>query len=99
MLFWIPLSLRCKIVLAIMNMSIFKSRAVMFNTTRPWGGQWDYITKIDKGTWSGHWIIPGSDKPAKDKRIQWVEQSSTEAGLVIYYIHGRKNIPCQFFLF
>ncbi|KAG2210044.1 hypothetical protein INT47_003480 [Mucor saturninus] len=81
LLFCLPLSLRCKIVLAVMNMPLKQSRMVMYLATRPWGAQWDAITKISKEGWSGHWIAPQA-------RSSSVEHTAKEADLIIYFIHG-----------
>lgn len=83
-MFWIPLSIRCKMVLTVMNMPVLRSRATLLRGTTPWGYQYDAITKIDKSNWSGHWIVPGSDQ----HDAQWVEQTAKQANLVIYYMHG-----------
>ncbi|KAI9484168.1 MAG: Alpha/Beta hydrolase protein [Benjaminiella poitrasii] len=85
-IFWLPLRIRCKIIERLMSMPVHKGRKLMSAATKPWGVQKDYITKIEKKTWSGHWIVPNSDL-AKNRRA-WVEESAKEADLIIYYIHG-----------
>jgi hypothetical protein len=87
-IFWLPLRVRCNLIKRIMSMPVHKCRKLMGDATKPWGAQWDYITKINRPTYSGHWIVRRSDSPKKSKRVQWVEETSVEADLVIYYIHG-----------
>lgn len=94
-LFWLPLSFRCKIVLFGMNLPVYKSRLFLSSATQPWGAQWDYITKITKNQWSGHWIVPESDKQKKTKRLQWVEETAKDADIIIYYMHGKNKKKVQ----
>lgn len=95
-LFWLPLHVRCNIVRRMLCMPIPKGRKIMGNATKPWGAQKDYITKIVKPSWSGHWIVRGSNSYKKTKRVQWVEETSVEADLVIYYIHGMFDLSDDF---
>lgn len=68
----------------------------MGSATKPWGEQWDYITRIQKSSWYGHWIVRNSYQQKKNKRVQWLESTAaTEADLVIYYIHGKPITFCH----
>jgi hypothetical protein len=57
------------------------------NATKPWGAQWNYITKVEKGSWYGHWIAYNA-KLKNQKRVIWAEQTANDADLVVFYIHG-----------
>lgn len=89
LVFLAPLQVRCNVVKAILSMPARKGNKVMGNATKPWGEQWDYITRIQKSSWYGHWIVRNSYQQKKNKRVQWLESTAaTEADMVIYYIHG-----------
>lgn len=72
-----------------MSMPIKKGRAVMSSATKPWGAQYDYITRVQKNGIVGHWIVKDSHLAKKQQRVSWVEKSAVEADLTIYYIHGK----------
>lgn len=70
-------------------MPAFRGRKVLKNLTSPWGEQWDYITKIQNKSCTGHWIARNSYQAKKP--VEWVESTVNEADLIIYYIHGKKK--------
>lgn len=83
-----PIRVRCNIVKRILSLAPKKANSVLALASKPWGYQWDYITKVTKETWYGNWIVPNSHKVNKKERVAWLEETSKEADLVIYYIHG-----------
>lgn len=91
-LFWLPLRLRCKFVKTILGMPPTRANTIFAQLTKPWGRQKDFVTKIKKQNVEGHWIVPESNKADKKKRVEWVEKSSRDADLVIYYIHGKQKV-------
>lgn len=88
LLFWLPIRVRCNIVKRMLSLAPKKADSALALTSKPWGYQWDYITKVTKETWYGNWIVPNSHKVNKKERVAWLEETSKEANLVIYYIHG-----------
>ena len=75
-----------------MSMPVNKGRKLMSNATKPWGAQWDYISRVQKTNVVGHWIVKDSHLTKKQLRVSWVEKTANEANLTIYYIHGKVSI-------
>ncbi|GAA5801860.1 hypothetical protein HPULCUR_007315 [Helicostylum pulchrum] len=88
LLFWLPIQVRCNIVKRLLSLAPKRADSALALATKPWGYQWDYITKVTKDTWYGNWIVPNSHKVNKKERLAWLEETSKEADLVLYYIHG-----------
>jgi hypothetical protein len=58
----------------------------MSTATKPYGHQYDYLTKINNNKCKGYWVVEDSHKFTS--RVASVENTANKADLVLYYIHG-----------
>ncbi|KAI8972752.1 Alpha/Beta hydrolase protein [Pilobolus umbonatus] len=81
----LPLSFRCKIIYYILKLPVKYSRVVLAETTKPWGAQKDYLTKIEiSKEVHGYWVAYNRHQNKK----RWVEKTAKNADMVMYFIHG-----------
>ncbi|CAO3610961.1 unnamed protein product [Cunninghamella echinulata] len=82
--FWIPFSIRRRIFLQVLNLSLTLTKPMLDFVTTPYGKQIAWIKKKETSLFTAHWI--GSD--LRSQSIETIEKEAANVDLIIMYIHG-----------